>query len=321
MKDPVVTRAVGGLTVVAALCVFGCAQERDPINRVQANALAKSFFVGADLQSPADDPEFYMRGTVVDVGYGAGADGLFTSTYAQPVSRIRWEITEDVLIARLTYERIDEHRRQGQPVNGVGQMKSQTTGRSSPATRSRSHFDIKRDYNPHDRRRAERRRREHDRSPLVPARVHARRLVAEPDHRRLRLRHAVASSALIGGVEVRAARLLRERPERSRRAALRRGRRLLRRHQQGVRDAGDDRPLRASAGASTSSRRACSRRRLRRRHRTRAGNCNPVEITLRQSFRKVVDTDYEPVDLDGFRFQAFGAFNSAAPSATPATTA
>ena len=49
----------------------GCAEERDPINRVQADALAKSFFVGAKLESAEDDPEFYKRGTVVDVGYGA----------------------------------------------------------------------------------------------------------------------------------------------------------------------------------------------------------------------------------------------------------
>ena len=38
-------------------------------------------------------------------------------------------------------------------------------------------------------------------------------------------------------------------------------------------------------------------------------NCNPVEVTLRHSFRKVTDTDYEPFDQDGLRFQAFGAFN------------
>ena len=38
----------------------GCAEERDPINRVQANALAKSFFVGEDLLNPHDDPEFWI---------------------------------------------------------------------------------------------------------------------------------------------------------------------------------------------------------------------------------------------------------------------
>ena len=66
--------------------VVGCAQERPPINRVQADALAKSFFVGANLTDISDDPEFYMRGTIVDVGYGAAQDGLFTSTYAQPLA-------------------------------------------------------------------------------------------------------------------------------------------------------------------------------------------------------------------------------------------
>ena len=35
-----------------------------------------------------------MRTTVVDVASGAGADGLFTSSDAQPMVRIRWEITE-----------------------------------------------------------------------------------------------------------------------------------------------------------------------------------------------------------------------------------
>ena len=60
---------------------FGCAQERDPINRTQPNAIPKSFFVGKDLKNAADDPEFWARGTVTDVGYGASQDGLFTSTY------------------------------------------------------------------------------------------------------------------------------------------------------------------------------------------------------------------------------------------------
>src|SRR6185437_11552149 len=40
------------------------------------------------------------------------------------------------------------------------------------------------------------------------------------------------------------------------------------------------------------------------------GTCNPVEVTLRYSFRKVVDTDYEPITYDGYRFQAFGVFTT-----------
>jgi hypothetical protein len=70
-----------GLTVAS-----GCAEERQPINRVQPNALTKEFFVG-DIADPDDDPEFFMRNTVVDVAAGAGADGLFTSSDAQPRSR------------------------------------------------------------------------------------------------------------------------------------------------------------------------------------------------------------------------------------------
>src|SRR5215467_10837889 len=107
-----------GIAAVAAALV-ACAQERPPINRVQANALDKSFFVGPDLQSTADDPEFYKRGTVVDVAYGAAQDGLFTSSYGQPLSRIRWEITEDTLNARLSYERITGTDDKGNQYSGV----------------------------------------------------------------------------------------------------------------------------------------------------------------------------------------------------------
>ncbi|MFO0675236.1 MAG: hypothetical protein U0169_01800, partial [Polyangiaceae bacterium] len=38
------------------------------------------------------------------------------------------------------------------------------------------------------------------------------------------------------------------------------------------------------------------------------GNCNPTEVTLRLSFKKVVDTDYEVTEWDGNRQDAFGWF-------------
>src|SRR5258708_19037905 len=106
-------RRLGLVALAASPVLFsafttGCAQERDPINRVQANALDKTFFVGANLSDAADDPEFYMRNTVVDVPYGAAQDGLFTATYAQPLSRVKWEITENALVARQTYEHIHD---------------------------------------------------------------------------------------------------------------------------------------------------------------------------------------------------------------------
>ena len=39
------------------------------------------------------------------------------------------------------------------------------------------------------------------------------------------------------------------------------------------------------------------------------GNCNPIELTLRHSFRKVEDFDYEPAEWDGVKFSAYGAFD------------
>ena len=45
-----------------------------------------------------------------------------------------------------------------------------------------------------------------------------------------------------------------------------------------------------------------------RRHRP-VGNCNPIELTLRHSFRKVEDFDYEPRHWDGIKFRAYGAFD------------
>ncbi|MCA9545083.1 MAG: hypothetical protein KC613_11855, partial [Myxococcales bacterium] len=80
---------VVALLALAVGFFAGCAEERPPINRVQPFALEKSFFVGENLTDTRDDPEFWTQATLIDVGYGASQDGLFTSTYAQPMSRIK----------------------------------------------------------------------------------------------------------------------------------------------------------------------------------------------------------------------------------------
>jgi hypothetical protein len=118
----------------------GCASERAPINRVQPEALQKSFFVGSSLTDDADDPQFYYRPTVADVDYGASQSGLFTASYAQTTARVRWEITEDKLIARLAYERIE-----GATGNGIEET---NTGQIAAAFKIDKHFDVRRDYNP-----------------------------------------------------------------------------------------------------------------------------------------------------------------------------
>ncbi len=120
----------------------GCASERAPINRVQPDALQKSFFVGANLSDPSDDPEFYYRATIVDVDYGDPRGGLFTAG-SENIARIKFEITEDLLVARLTYERVVGTTGDGTPVGP-----DQNSGQIVAAFKIESQFDIKRDYNP-----------------------------------------------------------------------------------------------------------------------------------------------------------------------------
>jgi hypothetical protein len=127
------------LTWAVLAVAIGCAQERNPINRVQALALSKHFFVGASLSDPSDDPEFYMGTRVIDEPLGVGQDfGMFQAIGG--LSRIKWEIEESVLIARLTYERIQNSDHHGSQATNNGQVVAEFT--------IQSHFDIIRDYNP-----------------------------------------------------------------------------------------------------------------------------------------------------------------------------
>ncbi len=130
-----------GVPVLAAwaLTQVGCAEERKPINQVQANALAKSFFIGSDLQSPDDDPEFYTNATVIDVPYGLDAAQVFPGLTGG-VKRIKWEVTEHQLVARQTYEDIE-----GVDRHGVGA--ATRNGKVIAAYHIEKHFDIKRAYN------------------------------------------------------------------------------------------------------------------------------------------------------------------------------
>jgi hypothetical protein len=127
------------LALLTLALAAGCSEERPPISRVQANALAKSFFVG-ELANPADDPEFYMHVSVIDVMYGANSDGLITSADGQTMTRIRWEITEKSLVARLRYELIQDSDRKG--------LKETPDGQIVAAFAIEKHFDIQTDYNP-----------------------------------------------------------------------------------------------------------------------------------------------------------------------------
>ncbi len=138
-----------------ATCVLGsgCAQERDPINRVGANVMSKHFFIGADLSDAKDDPEFYWRNYVVG---GSASQSLTGIGSWGGVDRIKWEVTEKMLVVRKSYQVAagQDVRAQTDPnapggVDAYGNRLVQSeSGTVVAAYQIQSHFDIRRAYNP-----------------------------------------------------------------------------------------------------------------------------------------------------------------------------
>jgi hypothetical protein len=125
---------------VAVLCgSANCAEERTPLTRVQEGALRKSLLVGQNYTDGRDDPEFYMENFVVD---GPADQSMMPVGTYDNVDRIRWEIQENVLLARKSYEYIN-----GSDGRGRGPAATQT-GIIVAAYRIQSQFDIRNDYNP-----------------------------------------------------------------------------------------------------------------------------------------------------------------------------
>jgi hypothetical protein len=117
----------------------GCAGERDPINRVQPNAMSKHFFLGDDLRDAKDDPQFHWRNYVVDASATQSLVGIGEWGH---VDRIRWEITEDQLIAHKAYQIAD-----GEDDKGATYAPT-PNGTIVGVYKITKHFDIRRDYNP-----------------------------------------------------------------------------------------------------------------------------------------------------------------------------
>ncbi|MCA9618204.1 MAG: zinc-dependent metalloprotease, partial [Myxococcales bacterium] len=134
-------RSWGAPLLLAALGMVaaGCAQERAPINRIQAGAVGKAFFVGEDLDDPSDDPEFYWRNYVVDASESQSLVGV--GSYSG-IDRVRWEITENWLFARRAYQ-----FKEGADDKGAHPEKY-PNGTIVAAYAIQSHFDIRREYNP-----------------------------------------------------------------------------------------------------------------------------------------------------------------------------
>ncbi|HEY3493195.1 MAG TPA: hypothetical protein VGK73_00860 [Polyangiaceae bacterium] len=292
------------VTLAALAALAGCAEERPPINQVQANALEKSFFVG-QLDDYGDDPEFYKRGTIVDVGYGAGTQALFTSTYGQPLTRIRWEITEFTLNARLAYERISGTDSKGETVNGVERIPT-TDGQIVASYAIQSHFDIRRDYNP---------------QTGEELNVVVENTSDQPWYARKYFRvdwsknlvttaydyDTLAQTGIYGGVDyepIGYTVLDPSDPDAPHFDAT-----------DGYFDVTNKvyaRPKMidlSSLGIDVEQFPACWLGAAFSGGTEPYGNCNAIQLTLRESYKRVTDTDYEPMDQDGVRFQVLGAFN------------
>jgi hypothetical protein len=282
----------------AVLGLAACAEERPPIDRVQPNALDKTFFVGSDLLAAEDDPEFWMQGTLVDVGYGASQDGLFTSTYAQPLNRIRWQITEQHLIARVAYERIEDS-------DGKGAGRSVKDGVIAAMFRVQSHFDIIRSYNPTT---GEKMNIVEENSSDRPwfERAYMRVDFSANLATNTYDFDTLAMLGVYGGVKYEPMSYWVSDPNDPDAPHFDTGNGYfdittkafatpqmidLSMFDWGI-DAFPACFLEADfLGGSYPG-----------------GTCNPAELTIRHAFRKVVDTDYEPSHWDGLRFQAYGPF-------------
>jgi len=130
---------------------IGCANERDAINRVQQGAMDKSFFVG-DINTTTDDPEFYYRTYTVQTSASMGFPGVGTGS---ELDRIRWEVTENMLLARKAYEIASGRDGLGlQPGESLytdkngNKLRKAQSGTIVAAYKITSHFDVRRDYNP-----------------------------------------------------------------------------------------------------------------------------------------------------------------------------
>lgn len=292
------TRSVRWSVAFSLLALLsGCASERAPINRVQPEALQKSFFVGASLTEDEDDPQFYYRPTVADVDYGASQSGLFTASYAQTTARIKWEITEEKLIARLAYERIE-----GATGNGIDET---NTGQIAAAFAIQKHFDVRRDYNPQTG---------EDLNVVVENESD------RPWYEREFMRVDWSQNLITTGYELdtlAAMKIFADEPLVYEPVAY------------SVKDPSDpDAPVfEAKTGYFDITNKvyvqpqildtpfgkfpACFFSPDVLSGGAPIADCNPVEVKIRLSFRKVEDRDYQPVDWDGTRMDMFGMFTTA----------
>lgn len=120
------TGLASALLTIALLA--GCNERQPPIDRVQPNVVDKSAF----------DGEWYYLQTVIDSPYSVG----YTFVGEQSLlEKITWDVQEEVLVARRSYEYVSGSE-------GRGISEGSETGAPVAIYRIESHFDIRREYNP-----------------------------------------------------------------------------------------------------------------------------------------------------------------------------
>ncbi len=118
------------VAALLALAAFGCAEERDPIDRVQPNGIHKSMFEG----------EWYYVTTVVDVPAANGFTFVGDTDHGG-MQKVRFDIQEEWLYARRTVENVDGGDRKAEEGEDY-------EGEVVAAWRIDKHFDIINAYNP-----------------------------------------------------------------------------------------------------------------------------------------------------------------------------
>lgn len=130
--------------------ITGCAAERDPIDRTQPGVVVKSFFIGEDFEDFRDDPEFRTKSFNIDSGANTDtADAAIGG--ASAVDRVRWEVTENWLFARRSYQESPGADARGLPrkevAPGKWEFPGKPTGTIIAAYKIQKHFDVRRAYN------------------------------------------------------------------------------------------------------------------------------------------------------------------------------
>ncbi|AKU92192.1 hypothetical protein AKJ08_2579 [Vulgatibacter incomptus] len=258
------------------------------------HALEKSFFVGKDPGDPSSAPEFYSRATLVGVGYSEGNDERFTAA-SERLARLKWTIYEDFLIGRLTYERVDG--------NSVDRLRND--GVIAAMFRIGRHVDFQRRYN-----------------PATGENLYVEDTESRPWYERKYMQvdwsknlntdsydfDTLSMMGVYGGVKYEPSSYYLNDPADpdAPRFDLENGYFDITTKVFAVPQQVDLRHL----GWGIDSYPACFLGDTIGSGSGPSTSCNPAELTIRQSFKRVTNTDYEPADWDGYRSQAFGALTS-----------